>query len=79
MMKYILCLFVVLSGCSQKSQKLTLHNYPYFDGMDCPQEFSIDNEEKLKAEAKALNMKYVNYLHHLNKLKIEKNIALDTQ
>ena len=74
-MKYILCLFILFSGCSQKSQKLTLHNYPYFENMECPQEFSIKNEDQLRAEAKSLNMKYVNYLHHLNKLKIEKNIA----
>ena len=47
--------------------------------MDCPLEFSINNEDKLKAEAKALNMKYVNYLHYLNKIKIEKSIALDSK
>jgi GH18 family chitinase len=78
MMKYILCLFFLM-GCSQKSQKSTLHNYPYFDGMDCPLEFPIDNEDKLKAEAKALNMKYVNYLHHLNKMKIEQNTTLGSK
>ena len=76
-MKYILCLFFLM-GCSQKSQKSTLHNYPYFENMECPQEFAIENEVQLRAEAKSLNMKYVNYLHHLNKLKIEKNIAFDT-
>jgi len=75
-MKYFMFLFLFWAGCSQKSQISTLHNYPYFEGMDCPQEFAIQNEEKLRAEAKSLNMKYVNYLHYLNKTKIEKTLVL---
>jgi hypothetical protein len=76
-MKYFILLFLFLAGCSQKPQVSTLHDYPYFEGMDCPQEFAIQNEEKLRAEAKSLNMKYVNYLHYLNKTKIEKTLVLD--
>ncbi len=76
-MKYFVLLFLFLAGCSQKPKVSTLHNYPYFEDMDCPQEFAIKNEKKLRAEAKALNMKYVNYLHYLNKTKIEKTLVLD--
>lgn len=76
-MKYILCLCFVFASCSKKQQVSTLHNYPYFEGMDCPQEFAIKNEDKLRAEAKSLNMKYVNYLHYLNKTRIEKTLVLD--
>tara|TARA_B100001094_G_C17928266_1_gene669432 strand:- start:542 stop:760 length:219 start_codon:yes stop_codon:yes gene_type:complete len=57
----------MLGACSTK--KITqphLHNYPYMD--DCPsiESRSIDNKEKLKAQAKALGMRYVDYLHFLS-------------
>jgi len=78
-MKYFICLCFVFVGCSKKQQMSTLHNYPYFEGMDCPQEFAIQNEEKLRAEAKSLNMKYVNYLHYLNNTKSNNNYLSDAK
>jgi len=76
-MKYFMLLFLFWAGCSQKPQVSTLHNYPYFEGMDCPQEFAIQNEEKLRAEAKSLNMRYVDYLHQVNARKVEATFVLD--
>lgn len=76
-MKYFWLLTLFFIGCAKNQHLETLHNYPMFEGMECPNEFSIENEDKLRAEAKALNMKYVNYLHLLNKTKIEKTFVLD--
>lgn len=40
--------------------------------MECPQSLSLDNENILKAKAKSINMRYVDYLHFLsNKMKPE--------
>ena len=66
-MKYFIYLSLFLVGCG--GDKLTqphLHNYPFLG--DCPsvKEKAIDNEEELKAKAKALNMRYVDYLHLLS-------------
>ena len=67
---YIFLLF--FGGCKSNKERQTLHNYPYFEDMECPQSFSLDNENMLKAKAKALNMRYVDYLHFLsNKMKPE--------
>ena len=80
---FILCIIlwtcIYLMGCSNKSstKNLTLHNYPYFDDMDCPKEFSIDNEDELKASAKMLNMRYVDYLHYINRKKHQKALYSD--
>mgnify|MGYP006892407061 CR=1 FL=1 len=66
-MKYFILLSLFLVGCgSNKTAQPHLHNYPFLG--DCPsvKEKSIDNEEQLKAEAKALNMRYVDYLHFLS-------------
>ena len=56
-------------GCGSNKEKRTLHNYPYFEGMECPESFALDNEKILKAEAEALNMRYVDYLHIVTTLK----------
>ena len=68
---------LVLMSCAQNQQAPTLHNYPYFEGMDCPKEFSVNNEETLRAQAKALNMRYVDYLHQINARKTETTFVLD--
>lgn len=76
-MKYLALLILIFSGCkSHEVSKRTLHNYPVFDKMDCPREFSVENESYLRSQAKSLNMKYVDYLHYINKRKIEKSLAL---
>ena len=67
---------LILMGCAQNKEASTLHNYPYFKGMDCPQEFSVNNEDDLKAQAKALNMRYVDYLHLVNNKKYETTLVL---
>ena len=70
-MKYFILLSLVFVGCkTNKVAQPHLHNYPYMD--DCPsvESTSIDNKEKLKAEARALNMRYVDYLHLLSNPKI---------
>lgn len=73
----LLIWLLVLMSCAKNKQASTLHNYPYFEGMDCPQEFAIQNEEKLRAEAKSLNMRYVDYLHQVNVRKVEATFVLD--
>ena len=45
-----------------------------FKDMDCPEEFSIDNERVLRLKAKSANMKYVDYLHYINKKKQNEKI-----
>jgi hypothetical protein len=49
-------------------------------GDDCPftNERAIENEEYLKAQAKALNIRYVDYLHLITKHKMESKKALTT-
>jgi hypothetical protein len=66
-MKYFILLSFIVVGCgTTEVAQLHLHNYPYMD--DCPsvESRSLDNKEKLKAEARALNMRYVDYLHFLS-------------
>jgi len=66
-MKYFILLSFILVGCGTKEvARPHLHNFPYLG--DCPslEERHIDDENKLKAEAKALNMRYVDYLHLLS-------------
>lgn len=77
MKSLFLLLFLFTFSCSQKQGLPTLHNYPYFNNMDCPQEFSIEHEDKLRAEAKALNMRYVDYLHQRNFRKREGTLVVD--
>ena len=64
----VILLVVIVSSCHHERERVMqahLHNYPHMD--DCPslEEKAIDNEKTLKAQAKALNMRYVDYLHLL--------------
>ncbi len=66
-MRYFIYLSLFLVGCGgDKLNQPHLHNYPFLG--DCPslEDKHIDDETKLKAEAKALNMRYVDYLHFLS-------------
>ena len=77
-MKYFILLSLVFVGCkTNKVAQPHLHNYPYMD--DCPsvESRSIDNKEKLKAEARALNMRYVDYLHLLSNPRVRANAPTD--
>jgi len=73
---YIL-LTLLLGSCSKKEvARPHLHNYPFLD--DCPsiQSKSIDNEVSLKAKAKLLNIRYVDYLHLLTKQNAQARLTL---
>ena len=72
----IIC-FLFASGGTQRVDPPHLHNYPYLE--DCPslEARSIDNEELLKAKAKALNMRYVDYLHALSNKKMLRSLYLN--
>lgn len=66
-MKSFILLSFILVGCgTTEVARPHLHNFPYLG--ECPslEDKHIDDEEKLKAEAKALNMRYVDYLHLLS-------------
>ena len=65
------------AGCSSNKSVDTLHDYPMM-GDDCPitAERVIENEDYLKAQAKALNIRYVDYLHLITKKKIESKIEV---
>ena len=69
MNKYLILLSLFVISCKSNKERQTLHNYPYFENMECPQSFALENENILKAEAKALNMRYVDYLHIVTTLK----------
>tara|TARA_X000001036_G_scaffold295045_1_gene274221 strand:- start:1130 stop:1408 length:279 start_codon:yes stop_codon:yes gene_type:complete len=65
-------LAIIVSSCHYERERMNqvhLHNFPHLD--DCPsvEARSIDDKEKLKTEAKALNMRYVDYLHMLSNSK----------
>jgi hypothetical protein len=71
-MKYFILLYFIyyyiffLLGCgTTEVARPHLHNFPYLG--ECPslEERSIENEDFLKAQAKALNIRYVDYLHYL--------------
>lgn len=77
----VVLLVIIVSSCHHERERVRqshLHNYPFLD--DCPsvEARSIDDKEKLKTEANALNMRYVDYLHFLsnNKKQSSKNITL---
>jgi len=77
MNKILFTVLVFGAGCSSNKSVDTLHNYPMM-GDDCPitAERVIENEEYLKAQAKALNIRYVDYLHLITKKKIESKIEV---
>jgi hypothetical protein len=69
--KILLLICFLFTSCgTQKVALPHLHNYPYLDGCPSLEARSIDNEELLKAKAKALNMRYVDYLHALSNKKM---------
>ena len=66
-MKYFILLSFILVGCgTTEVARPHLHNFPYLGECPSVEDKHIDDEEKLKAEAKALNMRYVDYLHSLS-------------
>ena len=74
-------LVIIVTSCAHEKnrvEKAHLHNFPYLD--DCPsiEARSIDNEAELKAQAKALNMRYVDYLHFLSEKQTKSNKSLTT-
>jgi len=75
----VILLAIIVCSCSYEQQRASrphLHNFPYLD--DCPslEDKSIDNEQELKAHAKALNMRYVDYLHYItNKRKENESLG----
>ena len=74
-MKYFIYLSLFLVGCGgSKVEQSHLHNYPFLDNCPSMKEKAIDNEETLKAQAKALNMRYVDYLHFLTNSKIRGDV-----
>ena len=71
----LLLVYLVCSSCKQriaKKRNAHLHNYPMIDGQDCP-DLVISRERydphKIAEEAKALNMRPVDYLHKINNKK----------
>ena len=75
-------LAIIVSSCHHERERMSqvhLHNFPHLD--DCPslEEKAIDNEELLKAQAKVLNMRYVDYLHLLTMKGIMPRDPLETK
>ncbi len=75
-MIFFLLLFLIVSNCKKqivKKRTQTLHNYPMFDGQDCPDIFSRElyDPHRIKREAKILNMRPVDYLHAINSKKFK--------
>ena len=77
MNKIFFAVIVFGAGCSSNKSVDTLHNYPMM-GDDCPftNERAIENEEYLKAQAQALNIRYVDYLHLITKKKMESRVQV---
>lgn len=77
MNKIFLAVIIFGAGCSSNKSVDTLHNYPMM-GDDCPftNEMAIENEEYLKAQAKRLNIRYVDYLHLITKKKMESRVQV---
>ena len=75
--KIFYAVIVFGAGCSSNKSVDTLHDYPMM-GDDCPitAERVIENEDYLKAQAKRLNIRYVDYLHLITKKKMESQKAL---
>jgi hypothetical protein len=78
----VILLVIIVTSCAHEKnrvEKAHLHNFPYLD--DCPslEEKAIDNEKLLKAQAKVLNMRYVDYLHLLTMNGIMPRNPLETK
>ena len=74
-MKYLISI-LFLAGCASEKPLQTLHNYPMLDAHNCPLPIDKYDNPDLKAQAKALNMRYVDYLHQRNAKKIETTLVL---
>lgn len=69
LMVCLLLVYLICTSCRQRTvKKRTLHNYPIFDGQDCPDTFSEGryDPQKVAEEAALLNMRPVDYLHVMN-------------
>ena len=75
-MKIKLIAILFLAGCASEKTLPTLHNYPMLDSHNCPLPTDDYDDPDLKAQAKALNMRYVDYLHQRNAKKIETTLVL---
>jgi len=69
----LLCLLFVLflEGCSKAKKnknRTTLHNYPVISD-DCPIDYTLYDEDEVRARAKELGMRPVDYLHWVNNKK----------
>ena len=51
-MKYLSLLFLFFIGCSSQKLSQTLHDFPIFEGMDCPEQL-VDNESQLRTQAES--------------------------
>ena len=80
----VILLVIIVTSCAHEKnriEKVHLHNFPHLD--DCPsvEARSIDDKDNLKAKAKALNMRYVDYLHMLSnsppKISTNKNVTIN--
>ena len=70
----LLLTYLICASCKRHiAKKRTLHNYPMFDGQDCPDVFSKDlyDPHQIEREAKILNMRPVDYLHAINSKKFK--------
>tara|TARA_R100000808_G_C2151395_1_gene160437 strand:+ start:3520 stop:3780 length:261 start_codon:yes stop_codon:yes gene_type:complete len=72
MKKLFTALALLLSSCASPNKSAdTLHNYPVIDPSKCPVPLERYDEEFLRARARSLNIRYVDYLHALTNGKIE--------
>ena len=76
-MKIKLIAILFLAGCASEKTLPTLHNYPMLDSHNCPLPTDDYDDPDLKAQAKALNMRYVDFLHQKNAKKTETTLVLD--
>lgn len=75
----VVLLVIIVTSCAHEKKRVEkshLHNYPFLE--DCPsvEEGHIRNEEVLRSQAKALGMRYVDYLHFLSNDMKEDSINL---
>ena len=78
-MNKIFCIVIVfIAGCSAPKKSVdTLHDYPIIDPKNCPIPLEMFDDEILRERAKALNMRYVDYLHALTTNRISELRKLD--
>ena len=73
---FLLLAYLICASCKRHIAKKgthTLHNYPIFEGQDCPDLFTRElyDPHQIKREAKILNMRPVDYLHAINSKKFK--------